>query len=520
MNAHKCLLMSLTGFNHGWNIAESANFATEHWFPQGERAHFCQCRSSTVRLDVESFKAQVNVVKTARDELVTSLEREGVSTEQLINAPISMTLVEKYPQLLDALREFQDQQLQADEQSGCDSERREHMSRMMSVADIDDDGDLLLALANEAIAMHDDDDTLREELLPVGTDVQLECGYADCDHSGVFRNREALLKHYQTRHSTTQAGSSKAESSKPKKSKQAKRKRRTDDDELSQSEDISDDDDDDFSISLKQLRDIHVALLSGKEPLPVNKPSKKNKRRSVSTSASSKSSRKAAISSSDSSSREHALLAAAQLLSPSNHSRAQPVSSLASIKPPKSDDTTPVSVSVRPSPLLPTRLSARLTDIWLRKSTAEVEAEQAKAKAQREQEYIDEESSARSKRTRLSSSSISVATKSHSRSHSASSTPVRSSSRIAQLSQADEQAEDVRPARSSSRIQSNSTKPAKSKKAVLSKHKTTKSQTSKTPAKSLGSHKKVPAQPAVKRQPPQPVPIPVRRPPTLRDMNG
>jgi jumonji domain-containing protein 2 len=36
------------GFNHGFNMAESANFASESWVEWGERARVCRCRPSSV----------------------------------------------------------------------------------------------------------------------------------------------------------------------------------------------------------------------------------------------------------------------------------------------------------------------------------------------------------------------------------------------------------------------------------------------------------------------------------------
>jgi len=41
------------GFNHGYNIAESVNFATEHWFEFGKKAKPCRCDSDSVTIDVD-----------------------------------------------------------------------------------------------------------------------------------------------------------------------------------------------------------------------------------------------------------------------------------------------------------------------------------------------------------------------------------------------------------------------------------------------------------------------------------
>ena len=46
------------GFNHGFNCAESANFATPNWMQWGRRARVCRCRPSSVEIDMD-WMAQV-----------------------------------------------------------------------------------------------------------------------------------------------------------------------------------------------------------------------------------------------------------------------------------------------------------------------------------------------------------------------------------------------------------------------------------------------------------------------------
>lgn len=43
------------GFNHGFNLAESVNFATPAWVPIGARASFCTCRPDSVKIDMRLF---------------------------------------------------------------------------------------------------------------------------------------------------------------------------------------------------------------------------------------------------------------------------------------------------------------------------------------------------------------------------------------------------------------------------------------------------------------------------------
>lgn len=43
------------GFNHGFNCAESTNFATERWIEYGKRATQCTCRKDCVKISMETF---------------------------------------------------------------------------------------------------------------------------------------------------------------------------------------------------------------------------------------------------------------------------------------------------------------------------------------------------------------------------------------------------------------------------------------------------------------------------------
>jgi len=44
-----------SGFNHGFNMAESTNFASPRWVEYGKKASKCHCRSDTVRIDMDVF---------------------------------------------------------------------------------------------------------------------------------------------------------------------------------------------------------------------------------------------------------------------------------------------------------------------------------------------------------------------------------------------------------------------------------------------------------------------------------
>lgn len=43
------------GFNHGFNCAESTNFATPRWVEYGKRASHCFCRGDTVKISMDTF---------------------------------------------------------------------------------------------------------------------------------------------------------------------------------------------------------------------------------------------------------------------------------------------------------------------------------------------------------------------------------------------------------------------------------------------------------------------------------
>lgn len=47
------------GFNHGFNLAESTNFAIDHWIREGRGAGYCRCSPHSVRIDVDRFETIV-----------------------------------------------------------------------------------------------------------------------------------------------------------------------------------------------------------------------------------------------------------------------------------------------------------------------------------------------------------------------------------------------------------------------------------------------------------------------------
>lgn len=50
------------GFNHGFNCAESLNFAVESWVPRGLKANICNCKPDNVSINMDAFLHNYKVV--------------------------------------------------------------------------------------------------------------------------------------------------------------------------------------------------------------------------------------------------------------------------------------------------------------------------------------------------------------------------------------------------------------------------------------------------------------------------
>ena len=49
-----------SGFNHGYNCAESTNFATKGWILTGAQAHPCECNNDSVKIQLSLFLEAAN----------------------------------------------------------------------------------------------------------------------------------------------------------------------------------------------------------------------------------------------------------------------------------------------------------------------------------------------------------------------------------------------------------------------------------------------------------------------------
>lgn len=53
------------GFNTGFNVAESTNFAVPEWIPFGKQAKICMCHPHSVRIDMNRFESILNLYEEA-----------------------------------------------------------------------------------------------------------------------------------------------------------------------------------------------------------------------------------------------------------------------------------------------------------------------------------------------------------------------------------------------------------------------------------------------------------------------
>ena len=201
------------GFNMGFNLAESVNFAVEEWLEWGEKAEVCQCRSTSVNIDVQLLKDKVRQIREARQTLV----ERGLADDELAHAPLSMDLINSSPQLravLDAIEANSTEPIASGQRSMVAlaagkvapvSVASDAGAAEPGVTGAESEGgsgeEEVSAQLEEAVLVDDDleEVTYEEDCIPEGVSVALRCGYNECE--GQFRNMKSLLRHYQTAHS-------------------------------------------------------------------------------------------------------------------------------------------------------------------------------------------------------------------------------------------------------------------------------------------------------------------------------
>lgn len=68
------------GFNHGFNLAESTNFATRRWIPYGCAADYCDCVLDSVKLDMRLFgvEDEVECAECADDDVSSDDDEDAL----------------------------------------------------------------------------------------------------------------------------------------------------------------------------------------------------------------------------------------------------------------------------------------------------------------------------------------------------------------------------------------------------------------------------------------------------------
>ncbi|KAK9455902.1 JmjC domain, hydroxylase-domain-containing protein [Dipodascopsis uninucleata] len=74
-----------SGFNFGYNCAESVNFATERWLDIGSRAKKCNCISDAVGIDVEDLARRLSIKKQ-----IARLEKKKRRQSEETSSPTSL----------------------------------------------------------------------------------------------------------------------------------------------------------------------------------------------------------------------------------------------------------------------------------------------------------------------------------------------------------------------------------------------------------------------------------------------
>merc|ERR1712137_18507 len=75
------------GFNHGFNCAESLNFAIDSWISRGLKAGVCLCKPDNVRINMDVFLANYKKVTDAADAAANDGSGDGKNAEPVLDVP-------------------------------------------------------------------------------------------------------------------------------------------------------------------------------------------------------------------------------------------------------------------------------------------------------------------------------------------------------------------------------------------------------------------------------------------------
>lgn len=78
------------GFNYGYNLAESVNFALEDWLEIGKKSKKCECVDDSVQVDVDKLAKNWNLYRLKREAASGSIEEPATKRQQTTNFSVKI----------------------------------------------------------------------------------------------------------------------------------------------------------------------------------------------------------------------------------------------------------------------------------------------------------------------------------------------------------------------------------------------------------------------------------------------